>query len=226
MRKVARLLPILLMGMIMMVACSVNQDIATGNGTDKGTIQANAYDPGTGWTLAWSDEFNTLNTSVWNNEVRSDGAGNSELEAYTASPNNVYIANGALVIKAIKETVNGKPFTSGRLNTFGKYSFRYGKIAARIQCPQGYGMWPAFWLMGKDFDGNNWPYCGEIDILEMAGDGAFMDKVEWSTCHWWHADATYVGYAQYGTQYTNSAALGADYHIYEIEWDTDRKSVV
>ena len=27
-------------------------------------------------------------------------------------------------------------------------------------------MWPAFWLLGANYDVIDWPYCGELDILE------------------------------------------------------------
>ncbi|MDR1182902.1 MAG: family 16 glycosylhydrolase, partial [Bacteroidales bacterium] len=39
--------------------------------------------------------------------------------------------------------------TSGRVNTNGKFSFKYGKIEASIKLPKtANGLWPAFWLLG------------------------------------------------------------------------------
>jgi beta-glucanase (GH16 family) len=37
---------------------------------------------------------------------------------------------------------------------------------ARIRIPYDQGIWPAFWMFGKDIAAVMWPKCGEIDILE------------------------------------------------------------
>jgi hypothetical protein len=87
-------------------------------------------------TLAWADEFNTL-TSDWTKDETCYGGGNNEMECYTARDKNVFIDNGALVLKAYRETYTGsqsgctdiqgctwtKPYTSGRVNTAASKSF-------------------------------------------------------------------------------------------------------
>jgi beta-glucanase (GH16 family) len=84
------------------------------------------------------------------------------LQTYTNSTDNVRLdGEGHLVIEARK---SGSSYTSGRLNTFGKVSMLYGRIAARIKVPSGQGLWPAFWLLGAD---GPWPQTGEIDIMEL-----------------------------------------------------------
>ena len=40
--------------------------------------------------------------------------------------------------------------------------FGYGRFDAEIELPQGYNLWPSFWLVGDD----RWPFSGEIDICE------------------------------------------------------------
>ena len=45
---------------------------------------------GGGPGLAWSDDFNNINTATWNHEVGGDGWGNNEREYYTAG-NNAFI---------------------------------------------------------------------------------------------------------------------------------------
>lgn len=60
-------------------------------------------------------------------------------------------------------------WTSGKITTLDKISFQYGRIEARIRMPKGDGTWPAFWLLGTDIRENNWPHCGEIDIVEVKG---------------------------------------------------------
>jgi len=38
--------------------------------------------------------------------------------------------------------------------------------------PEGQGMWPALWMLGKNITDVSWPSCGEIDIMEMVGGGS------------------------------------------------------
>ena len=36
--------------------------------------------------------------------------------------------------------------------------------------PKGVGAWPAVWMLPNDIrEGNRWPGCGEIDIVECVG---------------------------------------------------------
>jgi hypothetical protein len=30
-------------------------------------------------------------------------------------------------------------------------------------------MWPAFWMLGANFDSAGWPNCGKIDVMEDIG---------------------------------------------------------
>lgn len=56
--------------------------------------------------LVWSDEFDgaSLDATKWQTEVDCNGGGNNELQCYTARSKNVFIDDGALVLKAYKET--------------------------------------------------------------------------------------------------------------------------
>jgi beta-glucanase (GH16 family) len=126
------------------------------------------------WQLTWSDEFNQPDGSLpdaskWGVEVGGNGWGNNEMEYYTARTNNLRIEDGKLVIEAVHEDYQGKPYTSGRLLTQGKSSWTYGLFEARIKIPRGQGIWPAFWMLGTSITTNPWPNCGEIDIMENIG---------------------------------------------------------
>lgn len=111
----------------------------------------------------------TLNSTVWN-IIEGDGCpdlcgwGNNELQVYTDK--NHRLENGHLIITAKKE---GEVYSSTRLNTKGKFEFRYGTAEIRAKLPQGKGLWPAFWMLGANIDQVGWPACGEIDILEYVG---------------------------------------------------------
>lgn len=133
-----------------------------------------------GYTLLWQDEFNqpSINLDNWNYETGDGtdydlppGWGNNEKQIYTTSPENAYITtdedNQVLAITA-KEDGNGG-YTSAKLTTQNKFSFRFGKVVARIKLPQTKGLWPAFWMLGSNFEFLDWPGCGEIDILELIG---------------------------------------------------------
>lgn len=152
------------------------------------------------YNLVWSDEFdaNTLGKN-WNVEV-TNSPFNNELEAYTSRPENVKIADGNLVITARRESYGGRSFTSGRLNSMHKVSFTHGKIEARIKLPKlANGLWPAFWMMGEDFDKVNWPKCGEIDIMEMgmkeAVSAGTTQHTVARTIHWGESIITHQQYS-------------------------------
>jgi beta-glucanase (GH16 family) len=161
-----------------------------------------------GYTLLWHDEFNgnSVNTANWNFE--SGTAYNQEEEYYQAA--NATVANGNLVITAKKESVGGELYTSARLNTDGKFTVQYGLIEARIKFPLGAGMWPAFWMLGANFDTVNWPTCGETDIMEHID----ADSTIYGTMHW-----NVNGPVQYGQ--TTTIGNPGGYHIYSVQWDAN-----
>ena len=126
------------------------------------------------YTLVWEDQFNgaTLDSSKWNIENREgiwNTGANKEFQHYKTE--NVTVGddgngNNCLIITAKKESYNGYSYTSGRINTKGKFAFRRGKIEALIKIPNlANGLWPAFWTLG--YTPTGWPDCGEIDIMEM-----------------------------------------------------------
>ncbi len=112
---------------------------------------------------------NIINTSVWNYDLGNGcpnlcGWGNNERQLYTK--NNVYIKKGKLIIKASKKDTL---YFSGKIHTKKKFEFMYGTVEVKAKLPEGYGLWPAIWMLGGDIDINNWPSCGEIDIMEYVG---------------------------------------------------------
>src|SRR4030088_206384 len=181
--------------------------------------------PATGFTLAWSDEFNradgsSLDASKWTYDAGGNGWGNNELEYYTNRTQNAQIKGGNLVITAQKETYTGsdgvtRNYPSARLKTQGLFSQAYGRFEARIKIPAGRGMWPAFWMLGNDITSVSWPKCGEIDIMENIGK-------EPGTVH-----GSLPGPSTSGPASTLRAAFslragqkfGHDFHLYAVEWE-------
>lgn len=187
----------------------------------------NDYDPGADWTLAWADEFDsdTINEDNWSFQIEEAGRFNEEWQRYTNSDQNAYIENNNLVIKAIHEsdTHGLDQYTSARLHTANKQSWKYGKIAARIKLPHGKGIWPAFWMLGANIDENGgdtpWPQSGEIDILELYG--TKDDAVIEANLH--YADASGKHAMMGAVSYELEQGIFADaFHIFELEWDANR----
>jgi beta-glucanase (GH16 family) len=189
-------------------------------------VAAAVYDPGAGWTLVWSDEFDgtAVDPANWNFDLGSGGWGNNESEYYRAE--NSVVADGKLTITAKIENFGDAPYTSSRLDTSQKQAFTYGKFSMRAKLPGTQAMWPAFWMLGADTNsfsplyGNgtvSWPGCGEIDIMEMIGglaDGS-GDFTTHGTLHYTGASGRDPG-PSYAYRYP--AKLSNDFHIYELIW--------
>ena len=166
-------------------------------------------------TLVWSDEFDVAgapNSSRWGFDIGtgSNGWGNNESQYYTSRPENVVISNGTLKITARREAFSGSSFTSARLVTRDKFSFKYGKVEARAKLPAGIGTWPAIWMLGNNFSTVGWPACGEIDIMEHVG--SQLNKI-YGTVHY---PGFSGGNAVGGT--TNVSNVTTEFHKYGVEW--------
>lgn len=127
--------------------------------------------------LIWSDEFDTPGApdpSKWGYDIGDGcpancGWGNSELQYYTNRPDNSIVSGSILKIIAKAENYNGKAYTSARLLSKNKFSFKYGKVEVRAKLPAGVGTWPAIWTLGNNINTVGWPACGEMDIMEHRG---------------------------------------------------------
>lgn len=163
------------------------------------------------WQLTWSDEFTNGISSDWVFETGrgSNGWGNNELQYYRRE--NATIENGQLVITAKREDFGGAQYTSVRMKTQGKKSWKYGKIEARIAMPSFQGVWPAFWMLGDNISSVGWPSCGEIDVMEHVNTGGNVH----GTIHWSDQSGAYANYG--GNTTTNITS----YHLYTVEWDAN-----
>ncbi len=187
-------------------------------------LDEDTYEPGSNWQLVWSDEFNSdsINSNNWNFQVEEAGRFNDEWQRYTNSSDNAYIEDNCLVIRAIHETdTHGMDqYTSARLNTANKQTWKYGKIAARIKLPYGEGIWPAFWMLGANIDENGgdtpWPQCGEIDILELYG--SKDDSVIEANVHYADESGSHNSMGPVAYELENGKFADA-FHVFELEWN-------
>ena len=104
-------------------------------------------------------------------------------------------------------------YSSARLLTRERYSFKYGLFEARLRLPVGQGVWPAFWLLGANLDQVGWPQCGEIDVMENRGS-------EPGLVHGAVHGPSYSGANALTSQYTlPGARFTDDFHVFAVEWD-------
>src|SRR5579859_4715171 len=99
----------------------------------------------TGYKLFWSDDFkqpdgSAPDPSMWTYDLGAGGWGNQELETYTKLTQNASIVSDPLALdgKALKiQAVKGEKgaYTSARLKTQGKFSFKYGWVECRARLP-------------------------------------------------------------------------------------------
>ncbi len=163
------------------------------------------------WQLVWSDEFNGSIGPDWVFETGngSNGWGNNELQYYRRE--NAGIEDNALVITAKREDFGGFRYTSARMKTQGRKTFRYGRVEARMKLPAFMGAWPAFWMLGANLPEVGWPASGEIDVMEHIND----ENRSYGTIHWQDHNGQY---AQYGG---NTGVAVQDWHVYAVEWDAN-----
>ena len=177
----------------------------------------------TGWDVTFVDEFNgAANTypdpTKWNIEVNGNPP-NSEAQAYVKNLSNVSLnGSGQLELTALKQASGSKQYTSGKVNSSGKFMQTYGRWEARIKLPAGTGFWPAFWMLGGNNGCGGWPSCGEIDIIENRGRLAMVSS---SAMH----GPGYSGNTPLAHTYnlpSTSTSFFEGYHLFAMEWSADQ----
>lgn len=179
-------------------------------------------------TLLWSDEFSGAagtapSSSFWTpdlgdgcNNPAGCGWGNGESQAYAACASKLD-GNGNMVITASTSAgdpncLTNKTWTSGKFTSYGKKHFSYGYFEARLKMPTGGGTWPAFWTLGSNINTVPWPSCGELDVVEFAGN---RPTINTSAAHYRNS----AGNHEYKSgALNNSVGLAQDFHIYGMLW--------
>lgn len=170
-----------------------------------------------GWKLVWSDEFNGRglpDPKKWDYEVGL--IRNKEAQYYTkARKENVRCENGRLIIEDRKEPFEGAEYTSGSINTLGKFTFQYGRVEVSAKLPKALGTWPAIWMMGEDRPEVGWPRCGEIDIMEHVAHNPTQIH---ATVH--QAKDGGGFWSKGGTM--KLPTYGDEFHTYAMEWSKEK----
>ena len=184
------------------------------------------------WTLVWNDEFDgdRIDPSKWafdigngffdyKHHVWIPGWGNEELQYYTHEPENVFVQNSTLTIRAAKESLHGCGYTSARLKTRQRdgtplFTKLYGKFEFRAKVPWGKGMWPALWMLPQDDKYGGWAASGEIDVMEIAGEKPHevLGTVHFGSSYPARSLVTHVH------KLPGGSTVG-DWHVYTVEWE-------
>ena len=175
--------------------------------------------------VVFFDDFDSFNSAYWSKETHEAGWTNQELQSYSTSQVKVGKDEGKTVlILTAKRT--GNKVVSGRVNTKNKKYFKYGKIEASIRLPEtANGLWPAFWMMGNNKQ--EWPACGEIDIMEMGdaqgiADGTSTTRVNTAL----HYGPDVAGHEQqYFAGDAGSNLQDGKYHTYTLNWNENKIDV-
>lgn len=173
--------------------------------------------------IVFFDDFTgtKLDRNKWNVEVTGMHV-NNELQAYVDSAATLFVVNGkaaegakngALLLRPLAspdfKTKDGQQFNfiSSRVNTKGKFDFKYGTAEARIKLTAGAGLWPAWWMLGN----GKWPETGEVDIMEYVGEkdwaGAAVHGPGYS------GETPFVN-----RQYFAAGNEATEWHVYAVEW--------
>jgi len=170
------------------------------------------------YSLVWSEEFDYSGLPdstkwIYDTEGNDSCWGNKEVQHYTVDrKENAIVQDGKLRITALRESMEGKEYTSARL--MSNADWKYGKIVVSAKLPDGVGTWPAIWMMPGNwtFNDGNWPEVGEIDIMEHVGHDKGVV----------HASAHTKDYQwKVGTQKTGNITIPEateKFHEYSLEW--------
>lgn len=174
------------------------------------TVSDNEY------TLMWSDNFEgtELNRDDWNVETHDAGWVNAESQAYVDDEKNIYVEDGNLILRPIRQkNADGtETITSGRVNTQGKHDFTYGLFEVRAKVPTGKGFLPAFWMMPTDENlYGQWPRCGEIDAMEVMGQ---ENNKLYGTIHYGNPHSE-----KQGTYTLENGNFTDEYHTFACDWE-------
>jgi beta-glucanase (GH16 family) len=147
--------------------------------------------------------------------VGGHGWGNNEKQFYTEkSLENSRVKDGKLHIVALQKKHENSNYTSARLTTYQRFAIQYGKIEIKAKLPKGKGTWPAIWMLPESLRQNieNWPLCGEIDIMEHVGKdpNVIHTSLHTELYNFWKQN-------QY-THFEKLSDVADTFHLYGIEW--------
>ena len=160
--------------------------------------------------LIFEDDFSLgyLDSNKWNVTHLGNGFGNKEWQFYRSDSDNVKVINNQLVITGKKEDYEHCHYTSAKITTKDKFSFKYGRVDIVASLPKGKGLWPALWMMPQFNTYGHWPHNGEIDIMESLGHDPdyIYCTIHYGLPHQYHG-------------FTKIIERSNDFHKYSLIWE-------
>ena len=165
------------------------------------------------YALMWHDEFNTLtlDTKVWSKIYRNK----ADWAVHMSSHDTLYaFEDGDLVLRGMVNDFlpNDKaPFLTGGVWSKHRKAFGFGRLEIRAKFDVAQGYWPAIWMMPEANHAINWPYGGEIDIMEHFRDNPYIN-------HTVHSHYTYnLGKRNRPSHVAYPKYNQGEYNIYGME---------
>ncbi len=130
------------------------------------------------YALMWHDEFEgeTFDKNVWSKIWR----GRADWMIHMSSNERLYaMEDGDLVLRGMvndflpKDTAD---FLTGGVWSRYRKTFGFGRVEVRAKFDVAQGFWPAIWMMPDVSQSVNWPYGGEIDIMEHFRDNPYVNN--------------------------------------------------
>jgi len=181
-----------------------------------------------GLELIFSDEFNgrEIDDTKWSTSLQwgPDLVINDEKQYYVDTQSNPQFGYNpfsfdgeSLIITAaqtptnLRSVANDQPYLSGVLSSLSKFEITHGYIEARIDFPEGAGLWPAFWMLSADFV----DLKPQVFIAE--GNGAKPDSIFHN--YNYHDDEGNL--RSPGQWQVTSEAFASGFHTMGVSWKSD-----
>ena len=165
------------------------------------------------YVLSWHDEFdgNSLDDTAWSKIWRSQ----SDWAMHMSSHDTLYaIEDGDLVLRGVRNDFlpgDTASFLTGGVWSRYKKSFGLGRLEIRAKFDVAQGYWPAIWMLPQTHQALNWPYGGEIDIMEHFDDRPAVSQTV-------HSHYTYnLGKGKLPPQTADAPYREGDYNVYAVE---------
>ena len=173
------------------------------------------------WEKVWGDEFNKFDASKW---TKGYTWGRTHNHRAYVTDFAVTVRDGKLSLTASAGRPEDAPksvkqggkwhkidYTSGAIQSSGKFSITDAFVEARIKTSGVRGTWPAFWLLSEK---GGWP--PEIDIMENpVKDGGDAGRRWYYNFHY---GADWKAHKSFGGSKVYPKSLHDEFHTYGMAW--------